>query len=82
MAWLSDSRKIRDQRCCVVEANGIDIPQAWKKVTDIMLPKKQSSKKLNKLRIIVLFDALHNLMNKNRKRNDSSIRKVQLDNKF
>lgn len=39
-------------------------PQAWKRATDIMIPKKTSSCHVTKLRIIVLFHALFNMLNK------------------
>ena len=39
-------------------------PEPWVKAVDVMIPKKQSSINVEKLRIIVLFHALFNLINK------------------
>jgi exonuclease III len=39
-------------------------PVAWQKAVDIMIPKKQSSMHVSKLRIIVLFHATFNMINK------------------
>ena len=39
-------------------------PLAWSKAIDVMIPKKVSSKEVAKLRIIVLFDAMFNMLNK------------------
>ena len=39
-------------------------PVAWQKAVDIMIPKKQSSVHVTKLRIIVLFHATFNMINK------------------
>ena len=39
-------------------------PKSWMKAVDIMIPKKKTSREVEKLRIIVLFDALFNMVNK------------------
>jgi hypothetical protein len=39
-------------------------PAAWQKASDVMIPKKKSSHNVEKLRIIVLFDAMFNMANK------------------
>jgi hypothetical protein len=39
-------------------------PRAWSRAVDVMIPKKQASRAVTKLRIIVLFDALFNMLNK------------------
>ncbi len=39
-------------------------PRAWKKAVDVMIPKKSSSVHVTKLRIIVLFHSLYNMINK------------------
>jgi len=39
-------------------------PKAWKKAVDVMIPKKSSSVHVTKLRIIVLFHSLYNMINK------------------
>jgi hypothetical protein len=39
-------------------------PLRWSKAIDVMIPKKAASKHVEKLRIIVLFHALFNMMNK------------------
>ena len=36
----------------------------WVQALDVMIPKKKESKKASDLRIIVLMDALFNLLNK------------------
>ena len=40
-------------------------PTAWHKAVDVMIPKKSSSTHVAKLRIIVLFHSLFNMINKN-----------------
>lgn len=39
-------------------------PSQWQEATDVMIPKKKSSRHVQKLRIIVLFDAMFNMVNK------------------
>ena len=39
-------------------------PMAWQRAVDVMIPKKQSATHVSKLRIIVLFHALFNMINK------------------
>jgi hypothetical protein len=39
-------------------------PALWQEATDVMIPKKKSSRHVEKLRIIVLFDAMFNMVNK------------------
>ena len=39
-------------------------PKSWTKAVNIMIPKKQSSTHVEKLRIIVLFHAMYNMINK------------------
>jgi hypothetical protein len=39
-------------------------PLSWRQVIDVMIPKKTASALVSKLRIIVLFNALFNLINK------------------
>ena len=39
-------------------------PTQWQKASDVMIPKKKSSRHVGKLRIIVLFDAMLNMVNK------------------
>jgi hypothetical protein len=39
-------------------------PQAWTQMTDVLIPKKNNSLLVEKLRIIVLFHAMFNLKNK------------------
>ena len=39
-------------------------PQLWTKAVDVMIPKKQTSINVEKLRIIVLFHAMYNMVNK------------------
>jgi hypothetical protein len=39
-------------------------PEAWKKFIDVLIPKKNASAAIEKLRIIVLFHALFNMNNK------------------
>jgi hypothetical protein len=39
-------------------------PTIWQKASDVMIPKKKSSRHVQKLRIIVLFDAMFNMINK------------------
>lgn len=39
-------------------------PTQWREATDVMIPKKKSSRHVQKLRIIVLFDAMFNMGNK------------------
>jgi hypothetical protein len=39
-------------------------PKAWRKAVDVMIPKKQASTHVTKLRIIVLFHAMFNMINK------------------
>ena len=39
-------------------------PGVWRKASDVMIPKKKSSRHVQKLRIIVLFDAMFNMVNK------------------
>jgi hypothetical protein len=39
-------------------------PKAWKKAVDVMIPKKSTSVHVTKLRIIVLFHSLYNMINK------------------
>jgi len=39
-------------------------PMLWKKAIDVMIPKKKTSHHVHELRIIVLFHALFNMMNK------------------
>ena len=39
-------------------------PSQWQKASDVMIPKKKSSRHVEKLRIIVLFDAMFNMVNK------------------
>ena len=39
-------------------------PTQWQKASDVMIPKKKSSRHVGKLRIIVLFDAMFNMVNK------------------
>ena len=39
-------------------------PQAWTKLTDVLIPKKNDSSLVEKLRIIVLFHAMFNMNNK------------------
>ena len=40
------------------------IPDSWLHVIDVMIPKKKSSTHVSKMRMIVLFHALHNFQNK------------------
>jgi hypothetical protein len=40
-------------------------PKRWSDAIDVMIPKKAASKHVEKLRIIVLFHALFNMLNKN-----------------
>jgi len=39
-------------------------PTLWQEATDVMIPKKRTSRHVQKLRIIVLFDAMFNMGNK------------------
>ena len=39
-------------------------PEQWQEAADVMIPKKKSSRHVQKLRIIVLFDAMFNMVNK------------------
>ena len=39
-------------------------PVAWQKAVDVMIPKKQTSTHVTKLRIIVLFHSMFNMINK------------------
>ena len=39
-------------------------PVTWQEASDVMIPKKKSSQHVQKLRIIVLFDAMFNMVNK------------------
>jgi hypothetical protein len=39
-------------------------PSQWQEAADVMIPKKKSSRHVEKLRIIVLFDAMFNMANK------------------
>jgi hypothetical protein len=43
---------------------GYYCPLRWSKAIDVIIPKKGASKHVEKLRIIVLFHALFNMMNK------------------
>ena len=39
-------------------------PTQWQEAADVMIPKKKTSRNVQKLRIIVLFDAMFNMVNK------------------
>ena len=39
-------------------------PSQWQEAADVMIPKKKSSRHVEKLRIFVLFDAMFNMANK------------------
>ena len=39
-------------------------PSQWQEAADVMIPKKKTSRHIQKLRIIVLFDAMFNMVNK------------------
>ena len=62
---------IQDQEVAAVDASLSSIPYMigfsptlWQEASDVMIPKKKSSRHVQKLRIIVLFDAMFNMVNK------------------
>ena len=55
-------------------------PQQWQEATDVMIPKKKSSRHVQKLRIIVLFDAMFNMTNKRIAK--EMIRRAQITNQL
>jgi hypothetical protein len=66
-----DAQRYRRQQVAEIDASIMSIPartgycpKRWSQAVDVMIPKKVASKNVKKLRIIVLFHALFNMMNK------------------
>jgi hypothetical protein len=62
----ADDKNIAEVDASIVSISALTgyCPKRWSDAIDVMIPKKAASKHVEKLRIIVLFHSLFNMLNK------------------